>query len=56
MGCETLRIEAAAHRLGISVQAAREAAERGEIPAVRIGRRWLVLKLALDRLLGGEAA
>ena len=37
--------------LGISRAFAYDAVRRGEIPAIKIGRRILVPKLALDRLL-----
>ena len=37
--------------LGIGRSAAYEAARTGELPAIRIGRRWLVSKQALDRML-----
>src|SRR5262249_6565995 len=40
--------------LGISRNSAYEAAKRKEIPAIRIGRRWLVPRDALDRLLAGS--
>jgi excisionase family DNA binding protein len=53
---ETTTIEAAAKRLKIGRNQAYEAAARGEIPAIRIGRRWLVPTAALDRLLSGETA
>jgi len=41
-------------QLGISKNTAYEAAKRGEIPTVRIGRRLLVPIAALERLLNGE--
>jgi excisionase family DNA binding protein len=47
----TLTVEEAAESLGISRTFAYEAVKRGEIPAIRIGRRILVPKVALDRLL-----
>lgn len=40
--------------LGLGRSAAYGAAARGELPVVKIGRRLLVPKLALDRLLRGE--
>jgi excisionase family DNA binding protein len=48
----TLTVEEAAATLGISRASAYEAVRRGEIPAIRIGRRVLVPRVALDRLLG----
>jgi len=47
----TLTVEEAAERLGISRAFAYEAVRRGEIPHIKIGRRILVPKVALDRLL-----
>ena len=38
--------------LGLSRQSAYEAARRGELPTVRFGRRLIVPKVALERLLG----
>lgn len=47
----TLTVEETAHALGISRTLAYEAARTGELPTIRIGRRLLVPKAALDRLL-----
>lgn len=44
-------VEEAGRLLGIGRSAAYEAARSGEIPVIRIGRRWLVSKIALDRML-----
>jgi excisionase family DNA binding protein len=52
----TVTIEEAGRELGISRNGAYEAAKRGEIPTIKIGRRILVPRAALDRLLSGEAA
>jgi excisionase family DNA binding protein len=49
----TLTVEEAAKALGISRAFAYEAVQRGEIPHIRIGRRILVPKAQLDRLLAG---
>jgi excisionase family DNA binding protein len=48
----TLTVEEAAALLGISRAFAYEAVRRGEIPSIRIGRRVLVPKAALERLVG----
>lgn len=48
---QALTIGEAAHRLGVHRETLRSAIERGEIPAARIGRRWLVPVAALDDLL-----
>ncbi len=50
----TLTVEEAARLLGISRAFAYEAVRRGEIPSIRIGRRVLVPKAGLTRLVGGE--
>ncbi|MDA8288848.1 MAG: helix-turn-helix domain-containing protein [Actinomycetota bacterium] len=42
--------------LGISRAFAYEAVRRGEIPSIRIGRRVLVPRVALDRLVNGSVA
>lgn len=52
----TLTVEEAAALLGISRAFAYEAVRRGEIPSIRIGRRVLVPRVALDRLVNGPAA
>lgn len=59
---KTISVEEAGHQLGISRNTAYEAAGRGEIPTIRIGRRLLVPLVAFERLLNdstpprGEAA
>ena len=47
----TLTIPEAGEMLGISRNGAYEAARRGDIPTIRIGRLLKVPKVALDRLL-----
>jgi excisionase family DNA binding protein len=47
----TLTVEEAAQLLGISRAFAYEAVKRGEIPHVRIGRRVLIPRAALERML-----
>jgi excisionase family DNA binding protein len=51
----TFTIEEAAKALGIGRTLAYEAIKRGEIPTIRIGRRLLVPRSALDQLLGNAA-
>jgi excisionase family DNA binding protein len=48
---ETLNVEEAGRILGLGRDAAYRAARSGEIPALRIGRRLLVPKAALGRML-----
>jgi excisionase family DNA binding protein len=50
-GPQALTIGEAALRLGVHRETLRAAIERGEIPAARLGRRWLVPVAVLDRLL-----
>lgn len=42
--------------LGVGRNQVYEAAKRGEIPTIKIGKRRLVPKQAGDRMLAGEAA
>jgi excisionase family DNA binding protein len=53
--CLTYTLTEAAGRLGISRALAYEAAHRGELPVCRIGRRMLVPRAALLRLLGQDS-
>jgi excisionase family DNA binding protein len=46
-----MTVEEAAVILGISRATAYDAVRRGEIPCLRIGRRILVSKIALGRML-----
>ena len=48
---KTITVSEAALELGISRNGAYEAAKRGEIPTVKIGRRVLVPREAIDRML-----
>jgi excisionase family DNA binding protein len=50
----TLSVEECAKRLGIGRNSAYEAVARGEIPVIRVGKRLLVPKVQLDKLLIGE--
>lgn len=52
--CKTRTIEEAAKVLGIGRNQAYEAARRGDLPTLRIGKRILVPVAALERLLAGE--
>jgi excisionase family DNA binding protein len=51
----TTTVVEAARRLRIGRNHAYEAVHRGEIPAIKIGNRLLVLNTGLDRLLGIES-
>jgi excisionase family DNA binding protein len=48
-----LTIGVAAQRLGVHRETLRAAIQRGEVPACRIGRRWLVPALVVERLVRG---
>ncbi len=47
----TYSVEEAARVLGIGRNGAYEAVRRGDIPSIRIGKRYLIPKAALERLL-----
>lgn len=51
---QVLSVEEAARALGLGRNSAYQAVRRGEIPVIRIGRRLVVPKAALERLLAGE--
>ena len=50
----TYTVPEAGRRLGVGRNSAYAAARRGEIPTVRIGRRLLVPRIELHRILSGE--
>jgi excisionase family DNA binding protein len=52
---KTQTVEAAAKELGIGRNQAYAAAKRGEIPTIKIGKRILVLREPLKRMLEGES-
>ena len=51
--CQTLTVEAAGEIMGIGRNQAYEAVHRGELPSIKIGKRILVPKALLDKLLEG---
>jgi excisionase family DNA binding protein len=51
----TITVEEAAVRLRIGRNQCYEGVRRGDIPAIRVGARWLVPTAALERLLRCEA-
>lgn len=52
----TISVEEAGRRLGVSRNSAYEAAKRGEIPTIRIGRLLLVPEIAFERLFDVASA
>lgn len=50
----TLTVEEAAALLGISRAFAYESVHRGDIPSIRLGRRILVPRVALERMASGQ--
>ena len=50
----TLTVDETAKCLGIGRNSAYEAIARGEIPVVKVGKRLLVPKAALEKLLNGR--
>ena len=50
----TFTVEETAKILGIGRNSAYEAVARGEIPVIRVGKRLLVPKGALEKLLSGN--
>jgi excisionase family DNA binding protein len=51
----TMTVDDAAKLLGIGRNQAYSAARRGELPVMKLGKRILVLRAPLERLLRGEA-
>jgi excisionase family DNA binding protein len=49
-------VDELAERLGIGRNQAYEIVQRGQIPSLRFGRRWLIPRAAFDRMLAGETA
>jgi excisionase family DNA binding protein len=50
----TYDVEEAGRVLGIGRSAAYEAVRRGEIPSIRLGKRVVVPRAALERMLEGR--
>jgi excisionase family DNA binding protein len=48
---QTLTVQEAGNILGISRSTAYEAVRRGELPVIRIGRRLVIPRVAVERLL-----
>ena len=52
---QTLSVEEAGQVLGVGRSLAYELARRGEIPAIRLGKRLVVPRTRLERLLSGAS-
>jgi excisionase family DNA binding protein len=52
----TITVAEAAAQLGVSLPSVYAAMKRGDLPAVRVGARWLVPKAPFEALLRGGAA
>jgi|HubBroStandDraft_6_1064221.scaffolds.fasta_scaffold643837_2 excisionase family DNA binding protein len=52
---QTVRVEDAATILGISRNHAYELVKTGDLPVIKLGRRFVVPKAALQRMLEGSA-
>ena len=56
MARSTLNVAEAAEMLGLSEASIYVAVRKGEIPSVRIGKRWLIPRHYIDKLIGGSTA
>jgi excisionase family DNA binding protein len=52
---QTLKIEEAAKILGISRNTAYDAVKTGQLPTIKIGKRLLVPRIAIERMLSDNA-
>ncbi len=50
--CRTISVEDAGKILGYSRNSAYEAARTGELPTIRLGRKFRVPRAALEKMLG----
>jgi excisionase family DNA binding protein len=51
---QTLNLEQARRVLGIGRSTIYRAANNGNLPVIRVGKRWLMSKVALEQILQGE--
>ncbi|MDA8336538.1 MAG: helix-turn-helix domain-containing protein [Peptococcaceae bacterium] len=49
-----MTIQEAAKALGIGLNLAYDLVRKGEIPARRLGRRWVVLREPLEKMMGHD--
>jgi len=48
---DIISVKEAAQRLGIALNQTYQACERGQVPCMRFGRRWLIPRVAFDAWL-----
>ena len=48
---DTITVKEAAQRLGIGINQAYEACERGDLPNIRLGKRWIIPRVAFEAWL-----
>ncbi len=51
---DVISLEEVAARLGVGRNQAYNFVRDGKIPALRFGRRWLIPRVAFDRMMAGE--
>ena len=54
--CDTLLVADVSQRLRLGINQTYRALERGEIPGRRIGRRWIVPRIAFEQWLAGAGS
>ena len=55
-GAAMASVEELAEVLGVGLNQAYSAVQMGKVPAVRLGRRWLISRKTIDRIANGEVA
>lgn len=50
----TMTVEEAGHALGVSRNTIYQLVRSGRVPAIRLGRRWIVPRAQFERFLAGE--
>jgi excisionase family DNA binding protein len=53
---DVMSVDEVAERLGIGKNQAYALVQLEKIPALRFGRRWLIPRVAFDKLIAGEHA
>jgi excisionase family DNA binding protein len=53
---DVMSLEDVAARLGVGRNQAYDFVQKGKIPALRFGRRWLIPRVAFDRMMRGETS